>query len=133
MNSERLIERTADYLKALRQLERACQQPFDEFIRDSVIQRFEFTYELAWKMLKLRLQVESVEANSPRQVFQEALQVGLIHDGNSWSEMQRMRNLTSHTYDESLAEQVYAFIAQEGLARLRQLAASALVWGLASP
>jgi len=38
--------------KALLSLEKALEQPKNEFIRDSVIQRFEYTYELAWKMLR---------------------------------------------------------------------------------
>jgi hypothetical protein len=47
MDVERLQERIADYLKALSQLEKAVGQPKDEFLRDSVIQRFEFTHEIA--------------------------------------------------------------------------------------
>jgi nucleotidyltransferase substrate binding protein (TIGR01987 family) len=82
MSEARLPERVDDYLKALRQLERALAQPFDEFLRDSVIQRFEFCYELAWKMLELRLQVEGIEALTPRRAMQESLQAGLIRDGN---------------------------------------------------
>ena len=52
MDNERLRERITDYLRALTQLEKAASQPKDEFLRDSVIQRFEFTHELAWKMLR---------------------------------------------------------------------------------
>lgn len=54
MDTERMDERVTDYLKALGQLEKASLQPKDDFLRFSVIQRFEFTHELAWKMLKLR-------------------------------------------------------------------------------
>ena len=115
MDYERLQERIADYLKALRQLEKAVRQPEDEFIRDSVIQRFEFTYELAWKMLKLRLEAEAITATTPRQVLQEALQARFIHDGNAWTQLQSHRNLTSHTYDETLAQAVYQYITTQGL------------------
>ncbi|MBU0783577.1 MAG: nucleotidyltransferase substrate binding protein [Gammaproteobacteria bacterium] len=38
----------------------------------------------------------------------------MIHDGNAWSEAQRMRNLSSHTYDEKLADQVYGFVKNKG-------------------
>ncbi|PJA23848.1 MAG: nucleotidyltransferase [Alphaproteobacteria bacterium CG_4_10_14_0_2_um_filter_63_37] len=129
MDVDRLYERIAEYLKAVDQLEKAVLQPKDEFIRDSVIQRFEFTHELAWKMLKLRLEQESIDAKSPKQVLQEALQVGWIWDGNAWSELQRMRNLTSHTYDETLAEQVYGYVTTSGLPLFKQLAEIARVWG----
>jgi hypothetical protein len=60
MDVERLQERIADFLKAFGQLEKAAEQPKDEFLRDSVIQRFEFTHEIAWKMLKLRLEAEDI-------------------------------------------------------------------------
>jgi nucleotidyltransferase substrate binding protein (TIGR01987 family) len=85
MSTERLSERSADFLKASARLSEACAQPFDSFIRDSVIQRFEFCWELAWKTLKLRLEFLGVIAANPRDVFKEALVAGLIHDGNAWS------------------------------------------------
>lgn len=128
MDQQRLQERIAAFLKALGQLERAARQPKDEFLRDSVIQRFEFTHELAWKMLKLRLEAELVLARTPKETLQEALKAGFIDDGSGWSALQRMRNLTSHTYDESLAETVYAFAVGEGLALYRQLAQQARSW-----
>lgn len=128
MDLERLEERIEEYLKALRQLERALARPFDEFIRDAVIQRFEFTHELAWKMLKLRLEAEGITALTPRQTLRESLQAGLIHDGNAWSEIQRYRNLTSHTYDEKLADEVYTFIATQALALFQELAQEIEPW-----
>lgn len=128
MTADRLQERIAVYLKALRQLEAAAQRPKDEFIRDSVIQRFEFTYELAWNMLKQRLDWEGVVVRTPRETWQQALLAGLIADGNRWTDMQKMRNLTSHTYDEALADEVYDFIISAGLERFRQLANEAVSW-----
>lgn len=128
MDDKCLQERVADYLRALMQLEKAALQPRNEFMRDSVIHRFEFTHELAWKMLKLRLEAEDIFARTPRETWQEALQAGLITDGNAWTEMQKMRNLTSHTYDEALADQVYDFAVQHGLALFRQLAEKARSW-----
>ncbi len=110
METNRLAERIAEFARANAQLAKACGRPKDEFLRDAVIQRFEFTYELAWKMLKLKLETEGVVARTPRETLQEALQARLITDGNTWSELQRMRNLTSHTYDETLAEQVDEFV-----------------------
>ena len=128
MDLQRLNERVADFLKGVHQLERAVAQPYDEFTRDATIQRFEFCYELAWKMLKLRLEQEGISALTPRQALQEALQAGLTDDGNVWSEIQRYRNLTSHTYDEQLAEHVYAFILQKALAQFQTLAREAESW-----
>ena len=128
MDTERLGERISDYLKALGQLEKAADQPKDEFVRDSVIQRFEFTHELAWKMLKLRLEQEDIFAKTPRETMQASLEAGFIEDGNAWTDLQKMRNMTSHTYNEELAEEVYAFVVGEGVYLFQQLAQKALLW-----
>jgi len=128
MDAERMEERIADYLRVLGQLEKAAQQPKDEYLRDSVIQRFEFTHELAWKMLKLRLEEEDLFAKTPRETMQAALQAGLIEDGNAWSDLQKMRNLTSHTYNEELADDVYSYIVEQGVQLFQQLAQKALQW-----
>jgi nucleotidyltransferase substrate binding protein (TIGR01987 family) len=128
METDRLSERIAEFARANAQLAKACSRPKDEFIRDAVIQRFEFTYELAWKMLKLKLAQEGVAANTPRETLQEALRAGFIADGNTWSELQRMRNLTSHTYDETLAEQVDAFIRTKARALFDALEAISASW-----
>ncbi|BCG46840.1 Protein of unknown function DUF86, Caur_2869 group [Citrifermentans bremense] len=128
MDIERLGERISDYLKALGQLEKATGQPKDEFVRDSVIQRFEFTHELAWKMLKLRLEQEDIFAKTPRETMQASLEAGFIEDGNAWTDLQKIRNMTSHTYNEELAEEVYAFVVGEGVYLFQQLAQKALLW-----
>lgn len=128
MDSERLNERISDYHKAVVQLEKAVMHPKDEFVRDAVIQRFEFTHELAWKMLRQRLEREGIVVKTPRETMQEALQAGFIEDGNLWSDLQKMRNLTSHTYREQLAEDVYAFIVTHGLPLFLQLAEKSRTW-----
>lgn len=128
MDTERFNERRQELIIAVRRLEEACAQPFSSFIRDSVIQRFEFCWELAWKTLRLKLEAEGIIANTPRETWQQALQAGLIEDGNAWSEAQRKRNLTSHTYDEKLADEVYSYVLQEGLPLFCKLAAEAEKW-----
>lgn len=128
MDSERLNERIVDFVKGMHQLERAVAQPFNEFTRDATIQRFEFCYELAWKLLKVKLEQEGINARTPRQALQEGLQAALIDDGNAWSEIQRYRNLTSHTYNERLADEVYTFIGQQALSRFQRLAQEANAW-----
>jgi len=127
-NHERFHERCQDFLKATERLAEACAQPYSEFLRDSVIQRFEFCWELAWKVLRLKLLEEGIEALTPREVFREALAARLLHDGNAWSQAQRMRNLTSHTYDESLAEEVYRFVCRTGLPLFQELAQQVRQW-----
>lgn len=76
----------------------------------------------------MRLEFLGVVAANPRDVFKEALVAGLIHDGNAWSEAQRMRNLSSHTYDEKLAEQVYEFVKNKGDILFQDLAREVNAW-----
>jgi nucleotidyltransferase substrate binding protein (TIGR01987 family) len=128
MTSERLQERVSTYMQAVYQLEKACQQTENEYIRDSVIRRFEFCWELAWKMLKLRLQQLGVEVLNPRDIFKEALNMGLIQDGHAWSQIQKYRNQTSHTYDESLAQEVYVNVKNQGLILFLVLSSEAQKW-----
>ncbi len=128
MDIERYNERRHELVTAVRRLEEACAQPFSSFIRDSVIQRFEFCWELAWKTLRLKLEAEGVQVNTPRETWQQALQAGLILDGNAWSEAQKKRNLTSHTYDEKLADEVYRYVLQQGLPLFQKLAADVEKW-----
>jgi len=97
--------------KALSSLELALQQPKNEFIRDSVIQRFEYSYELAWKMLR-RYLVEDMGAEtlaplSRKDLFRLAADKQLINDPLPWFEYHVARNTTSNTYDEAVAEKVY--------------------------
>ncbi|MGE0681690.1 MAG: nucleotidyltransferase substrate binding protein [Candidatus Binatia bacterium] len=52
----------------------------------------------------------------------------MISDGDEWSELQRMRNLTSHTYDEKLAGSVYDYVMRDGLRLFQQLTKAAESW-----
>lgn len=128
MDTQRFTERADAFTRAAMLLTEACEQPFTPFIRDSVIQRFEFCWELAWKILKLRLEMVGIEVLTPRDVFQESLNKGLIRDGNAWSEAQKMRNLTSHTYDEKLADTVYSFLVNQGQLLFKELAQDVTTW-----
>jgi len=103
--------------KAVDKLESAIDQPKDEFILDSVIQRFEFCVELAWKVSKKAM---GTTTSAPKDVVREMAQSKLITDVKLWLTSIDMRNLSSHTYNEDLAEQVYAF-AVNFLTELKQL------------
>ncbi len=96
--------------KALDSLKRAVLQPKDEFSRDSVIQRFEYTFELSWKLLTKILEANagSLSDNSVKAVLREAARLGNIQNLSLWFEFHKARNITSHTYNEVTAEEVYA-------------------------
>lgn len=97
----------SDYIKAVDRLRDALAQNKDEFIRDSVIQRFEFCIELAWKSSKKAM---GTKTSAPKDVVREMAQALYIEDVDLWLKAIDMRNLSSHTYKEDLAEQVYNFV-----------------------
>ncbi len=117
----RFFERLADFTKALAKLEEALREDPTEIVRDASLQRFEFCFELAWKTLRLFLRIRQVQVAGPRDTLREALSLGILKDGNVWTELHEMRNLTVHTYDEALAERVYVFVKSKGFRALRDL------------
>lgn len=98
-------------LNATDSLELAIAQPKNEFIRDAVIQRFEYTYELCWKFIKRDLTEdigsETVNMLSRRDLFRVAADKNLIADPIPWFTFHKARNETSHTYNKQTAEQTY--------------------------
>jgi hypothetical protein len=95
--------------KAISRLKEALAIPKTDIVRDSTIQRFEFTVELSWKALQRFLKASGIsELLTPKNVFREGARFGLVGDVESWIRFVDARNLSSHTYKEDLAEQVYA-------------------------
>lgn len=82
---------------------------------DATIQRFEFSIELFWKALKKKLLYDyGVDAQSPKTVLQQAYINQLISDEKIWLDMLKDRNLTSHTYNQELALEIYYRIQKYG-------------------
>lgn len=98
---------SVEYSKALKSLKEAVSLEECDISRDASIQRFEFTVELAWKTSK---KLMGTSTTAPKQVVREMAQNGIIDDVEIWLEAINMRNLSSHTYNESLAKEVYSFI-----------------------
>lgn len=116
---ERYDERLADFGQALMRLEEAMQMPETDIVRDSIVHRFEFTYELAWKTMKRWLEAKGIVVRNPKDTLTAALEQEVIEDGNAWSELQKCRNITSHTYNEEYAKKVVAFLRKEGLSLMK--------------
>ena len=103
----------------------------DEELRDACIQRFEYTFELSWKMLARRLErdladARSVDAMSFRDLIRTGGERALVRDVDAWMVFRDRRNITSHTYNAAKAAEVAAVIpsfAQEAQALLDQLQA----------
>lgn len=83
----------------------------DMVIRMALIQAFEFTFELAWKVMQDLLEAKNgIEASSPREVLQEAYQQKYFSAVEPWAEAMKKRNESSHAYAESVAIDVERFI-----------------------
>ena len=126
MSKERFAERQTDVKDAAARLAEAVAQPETELVRDAAIQRFEFTFEVVWKTLKLYLERQGHESGGPRPTFKKAFAEGLIatpEEADVWLQMIEDRNLTSHAYDQALAERIYRNIAKDYSSRLSAMAA----------
>lgn len=115
MNKERLYERLNDYKRASARLDESTKIKIDsDIVYDGVIQRFEFTFELSWKLIKMFLEYTGItEVKSPRAAIREAFTYGLIEDGEQWIDMMVDRSKTSHLYDEEEAKLMYEKIKSQ--------------------
>ena len=101
--------------KAIEQLRSGIKQsqadPDNELLRDGVIQRFEYTMDLSWKMIQRYLkhiaQVEESAIRTKKDLFREAGRLRLITNVEAWFGYYEARNETSHTYDPPIAESVF--------------------------
>ncbi|MCA1787641.1 MAG: nucleotidyltransferase substrate binding protein [Desulfobacteraceae bacterium] len=96
--------------------------------KEGMVQRFEYTFELAWKTVKDFLEAKNVDAKYPREVIKKAFEYEIIENGETWLEMLEQRNLMAHTYSEEIfakavqlicgkyvqaIAQVYEFLSKE--------------------
>ena len=102
-------QRFDNFNRALKQLtaavELSAQREFTQLEKQGVIQGFEFVHELAWNVLKDLLEFEGIQGIvGSRGTVREAFKRGLLVDGELWLDMIDKRNLTSHTYNAELAQ-----------------------------
>lgn len=118
MNEDiRWKQRFSNFSKALQTLteaiELAQQRPLSKLEKQGLIQGFEFTHELAWNVLKDYLENQGfTEIIGSRDATRTAFKNALIADGDSWMDMIKARNQTSHTYNVDLAESISQDILQ---------------------
>lgn len=115
----RWMQRFDNYRKALMRLREAVAilssddvrgDAVDYLLKEGLIQRFEYTHELAWKVMKDYAEYQGyTEIRGSRDAFRLALQMEIIDDAR-WMESISDRNLTSHNYDEEVAQDVYEAI-----------------------
>ena len=86
----------------------------NEIIKEGLIQRFEYTHELAWNVMKDYAAYQgNTNVGGSRDATREAFQLQLISDGKNWMEMIGSRNKTSHTYNEETADEIYSKILND--------------------
>ncbi len=98
------------FSKALKTLKDIIGEQKTTIVRDASIQRFEYTFEAAWKLLKVYLYIiEGIDCGSPKSCFRQALTINLLNGEEVESALLMCddRNLTSHTYLEAVAEKIY--------------------------
>ena len=104
-------QRFANYEKAIIKLFEAIKETEkseNNLLKEGTIQRFEFTHELAWKVMKDYLNYEGIrDINGSRGATREAFNKDIIHNGQVWMEMIETRNKTVHTYDDKILDDEY--------------------------
>ena len=109
-------QRFQNYQKALAQLTSALQQygqDAEALIKEGILQRFEFTHELAWKVMKDYLEFEGHQGiTGSRSASRLAFSLGLIAEGQVWMDMIESRNRTVHTYEARVLEEEFTKVQQ---------------------
>lgn len=108
-------QRFSSYKKALVKLNEAVEvvqkshsNEIQDIIKEGLIQRFEYTHELAWNVMRdFMFWQGNPEIYGSRDATREAFSIGLIEDGHQWMQMIESRNKTSHTYNEATATEIY--------------------------
>lgn len=101
-------QRLDNFSKALTQLTKFIEKgELNELEQQGLIQSFEYTYELAWNTLKDFFEAQGqIDILGSRDAFRLAFKRGLIENGEAWMEMIKSRVLTSHTYNEAIADAI---------------------------
>lgn len=96
-----------DLENASSKLKEALTLPEIEINRDGTIQRFEFTFELTWKLLNLLVREKGIEVYGHKNTLREAAMLGFITGVEKWFTFLDARNLTTHVYKKEIVETVY--------------------------
>lgn len=124
---DRLELQFEHFRKSLARLKEALAENETSFVRDSVIKRYEVTFEMAWKTMFRFLtgKGERIAAKA-WDVIPIAFQSLLIADADLWDKMREYRNDTSHEYNEAKAVEIAAFVRQKAVQAYEQLEAELL-------
>ena len=119
----RYKQRFSNFEKAFLQLQTAVGRfdELDDLAKEGMVQRFEYTFELAWKTLKDFIESKGELERSPRDVIKKSFQLEIINDGEKWLEMLENRNLMAHTYNENTFVIIVKMIKGEYFTEIKKL------------
>ncbi len=98
------------FKKAVNTLKEGLKKAKTQLEKDGVIQRFEYTFELFWKTLKIILKYYGIDCTTPRSCIKEGFKTGFIENDEKYLDMLEDRNLTSHIYNEKQSKQIFGRI-----------------------
>jgi nucleotidyltransferase substrate binding protein (TIGR01987 family) len=118
-------QRFQNYAKAVGQLTKFLEKgELNELEAQGLVQCFEYTYELAWNTIKDFFEAQGeTDILGSRDAFRLAFRRGLIEDGDTWMEMIKSRQRTSHTYDEATVAAITLSIRTAYAEQFRRLKA----------
>lgn len=114
------LSQAVEYVDQKMSLKKAIEQSkkagtvLDKIVKDGLIQRFKYTHELAWNVMKDYVAYQgNANIGGSRDSTREAFQLHLISDGQVWMDMIGSRNKTSHTYNEKTADEIFSKILND--------------------
>lgn len=118
INIPRWEQRLNSYEKATKRLadvvNESMHRELNSIERDGLVQRFEFTHELAWKLMKAYAEYQGAnDIGGSRDATRKAFEMGLITDGQIWMNMIKSRNETSHNYNGEIADEVVGYVIND--------------------
>jgi nucleotidyltransferase substrate binding protein (TIGR01987 family) len=131
--NERIRKNFEQFEKAVKSLNEALEQygkptvANDPVLKKTVIagciQSFEFTFEILWKLLKHIADEEGISVNSPKSAFKAAYTLELINEAEEETLYQILlkRNLTVHTYNEEVANEIFNFIRDKAFVVINKI------------
>ena len=111
--NQKYLYGTIDYtslIKARNFLAEILQNAKNDYEKTGVVKAFEFCYELSWKIMKKVLKFGGIDVETPRDTFREAAKLNLIADAEIWFSYLEKRNITVHTYQKEILDDLFPIL-----------------------
>ncbi|MBI4369764.1 MAG: nucleotidyltransferase substrate binding protein [Elusimicrobia bacterium] len=119
--NEEAARKLDNFSNALERFSQAFAETGYALSLDGTIQRFKFTFEMAWKTIKKFLFDEGIEATTARDCIKKAYKYKYIDNEKVWLDILADRNVSSHVYDESQAQEIYQHIKNSYMPEFQKL------------